>query len=208
MQVELTQVRWLGGGSGAGKTTVARLLAQRCRLRLYDTDAAIRRHGADPNSETPLLMDFVAGDMDERWLRRDAQKMLQTFPWFAGERFERIVEDLAALPAQMMTLAEGFRILPRLVAPLLQEPWQALWLLPTPEMRRRAFAQRPASMQFWRRTSDPNAALERLLERDALFTEQLAAEAAALNFPTIRVDGSAAADEVATAAAESLRLPV
>lgn len=204
----LTHVRWLGGGSGAGKTAVVRLLSQRCGVRLYDTDAAIRRHGSDHDKDAPLLTDFAASTMDERWLHRDARTMLQTFPWFAGERFDRIVDDLVSLPAHAMTLAEGFRLLPRLVAPLLQEPWQALWLLPTPEMRQRAFAQRPASMQFWRRTSDPETALERLLERDALFTEQLAAETAALGLPTITVDGSADADEVAIAVAESLRLHV
>ncbi|WP_133884358.1 shikimate kinase [Glycomyces sp. NRRL B-16210] len=37
---DVSHVRWIGGGTGAGKSTVARLLAERYRLRIYDGDAA------------------------------------------------------------------------------------------------------------------------------------------------------------------------
>jgi uridine kinase len=38
LRTRLRHVRWIGGGSGAGKTTVARLLAEQYSLRLYSTD--------------------------------------------------------------------------------------------------------------------------------------------------------------------------
>ncbi len=66
---------------------------------------------------------------------------------------------------------EGFRLLPRLVAPLIDDPRRAVWLVGTPTMRRAVFAERASQQQFWRRTSDPAAGLEHLLERDALFAE-------------------------------------
>jgi dephospho-CoA kinase len=40
----LDHVRWLGGGTSAGKTTAARRLAQRYGLTAYSADAAIRVH--------------------------------------------------------------------------------------------------------------------------------------------------------------------
>jgi dephospho-CoA kinase len=40
----LDHVRRVGGGSGAGKTTVTRLLAERFDVRVYSTDALIRVH--------------------------------------------------------------------------------------------------------------------------------------------------------------------
>jgi adenylate kinase family enzyme len=60
---------WIGAGSGAGKSTIARRLADRHGLRLYSTDDAMADHGRriDP-SDAPFLREFAAMDMDERWL--------------------------------------------------------------------------------------------------------------------------------------------
>jgi hypothetical protein len=68
--------------------------------------------------------------------------MLETFHWFRGEGFGLIVEDLLRLGRDPGVIAEGFRLLPRLVKPLLAVPGHAAWLLPTPEFRRAAFGRR------------------------------------------------------------------
>jgi 2-phosphoglycerate kinase len=139
----LRHVRWIGGGSGAGKSTVARQLAADHGLRLYRTDDTIAEHVRRSRStDTPLLDAFLAMDMDERWANRSPEVMLKTFPWFAGEGFDLIMEDLLALAENPLVLAEGFRLLPRLVAPLLSRPNQAVWLVPTPAFRRAAFDSR------------------------------------------------------------------
>ncbi|MEV0800208.1 hypothetical protein AB0I34_21120 [Kribbella sp. NPDC050281] len=43
---DLSHVFWLGGGSGGGKSTVARHLVERFGVRLYDTDRAMADHTA------------------------------------------------------------------------------------------------------------------------------------------------------------------
>ena len=202
----LGHVRWLGGASGAGKTAIASRLSAMFGLRRYSTDAAIARHAAQPGPDAPLLSAFREMSMDERWLRRDAQTMLETFPWFAGERFERIVGDLRTAAPSPVTLAEGFRLLPRLIQPLLDEPWHALWLIATPEFRRRTFDRRTETRQFWLRTSTPAAALERLLERDALFADHVAREARERGLEVLVVDGERPEAALAAQVADWFRL--
>jgi hypothetical protein len=96
--------------------------------------------------------------------------------------------------------------LPELVAPLLDESWRAVWLLPTPEFRRAAFDGRGGLWQIAGRTSDPERALRNLLERDRMFTERLDATATGLRLPVIRVDPAMTEDDLAALVAASFRL--
>ena len=159
------------------------------RLRVYDTDAAIDRHVARSTpAAQPLMHAFRAMSMDERWVNRAPDVMFGTFHGFAGEGFEFIVDDLLALPAGEAVLVDGFRVLPRLVKPLLSGPRQAVWLLPSPAFREAAFESRGSTWSIAGRTSDPNRALGNLLRRDALFTDSVAAEARTLGLATLTVD--------------------
>ncbi|GAA0311004.1 hypothetical protein GCM10009528_30560 [Kineococcus aurantiacus] len=171
----LAHVRWLGGGSGAGKSAVARELARRFGVAVYATDDVLADHAARSGArEAPLLHAFLAQSPDERWVLRSPQEMLATFPWFAGEAFGLVVEDLLASPGDRVVVVEGFRLLPGLVRPLLADPDHAVWLLPVPAFRRRVFRERGPG--FTARTSDPDRATANLLVRDAAFTDRLRTE--------------------------------
>jgi hypothetical protein len=202
----LRHVRFIGGGSGTGKSTVAHRLAAEYGLRLHAVEplsAYVERTTPD---DAPLLHAFLAMDMDERWLNRTPDVMRDTFHGFQGEGFWLLVEDLLALPTSPPVLVEGFTLLPRLVAPLLTHPHQAVWLTATPEFRRAAFESRGSTYDIARQTSDPERALENLLERDRLFTEDVAQEAAALCLPVIRVDVGMTINRVAERVSEALGL--
>lgn len=118
-----------------------------------------------------------------------------------------LIEDLLALPTSQPILVEGFTLLPRLVAPLVSHPHQAVWLIATPEFRRAAFESRGSTYDIPRKTSDPERALENLLERDRLFTEDVAREAAALRLPVIDVDIGVSINGLAARVSEALDLP-
>ena len=194
---ELRHVRWIGGGSGAGKSTVARRLAAEHGLHLYGTDEVMAEHARRcPPARCPRLHAFAAMSLDERWVLRSPREMLETFHFFHGEAFELVVEDLLALPRGRGVLVEGFRVLPHLVAPLLAGPSQAVWLLPSPRFRRAAFEARGDLWRIAGRTGDPPRALANLLHRDRLFTEHLAAETARLGLPTITVEAPTTEDEL------------
>ncbi len=202
----LQHVRWIGGGSGAGKSTVARQLAADHGLRLYHTEPFSKLVDRADSGATPLLRGFMAMDMDERWVNRPPEVMLETFHGFQGEGFDLVVDDLLALPPDPPVLAEGFSLLPRLVAPLLSRPRQAVWLLPTPEFRRAAFESRGSTWTIPNKTSDPQRALANLLARDQLFTEQLRAQARAAQLQTVDVDGSVGVAESVARVGEALGL--
>jgi hypothetical protein len=200
-------VYWIGGGSGAGKSTVARRLAAENGLQMYDTDAVMGKHAARLTAEeAPMLARFTAMDMDERWALRTPQDMLDTFHWFRGEGFALIVEDLVRLPAHPPVVAEGFRLLPHLVAPHLDARSRAVWLLPTSEFRRAAIESRGSLCEISGRTSDPQRALRNLLDRDRMFTERLSAETARLGLPVIRVETGMTEDVLTARVAELLEL--
>lgn len=206
----LRHVLWLGGGSGAGKSTAARRLAAQHGLRLYGTDDVMADHGrrSAPNSN-PFMTAFLAMDMDERWVRRSPGVMLETFHWFRGEGFGLIIEDLLALPKDLPVIAEGFRLLPHLVRPLLAAPRQAVWLLPTPDFRSAAFESRRPSGAPWAlidQTSEPDRALSNLLERDRMFTDRLREEAHRLDLPVIDVGTDMTEDELAERVTDRLGL--
>jgi 2-phosphoglycerate kinase len=195
----LQHVYWIGGGSAAGKSTIARRIAAQNGLRVYSTDDVMAEHASRSTPEDcPLLHRFMAMDMDERWVNRPPNTLLETFHWFQGEGFNKIIEDLLCLSRERGVIVEGFRLLPRLVKPLLAVPGYAVWLLPTPAFRQAVVDSRGGSTWgFLAKTSDPERALRNLLERDRMFTNILREETARLEVPAIEVDGTMTEDDLA-----------
>lgn len=204
LRERLRHVYWLGGGSAAGKSTVARRVAARHGLRVYATDDVMPEHARRSTREdSPLLHRFMAMGMDERWMNRTPKTMFETFHWFRGEGFNFIIEDLLRLPREPGVIVEGFRLLPRLVEPLLSSPARAVWLLPSPAFRQAVVESRGgAAWGFLAKTTDPERALRNLLERDRMFTGALREETARLGLPAVEVDGAMTEDDLAARVTE------
>ena len=188
----LRHVYWIGGGSGSGKSTIARRLADKYGMQVYDTDAVMPDHARRmPAEDAPYLARCAAMDMDERWVNRTPAEMLDTFHWFHGEGFSRIIEDLLQLPTGQPVIAEGFRLLPDLVQPLLADPRHAVWLLPAPQFRQDVLDARGGTgWAFIAKTSDPERALDNLLQRDVMFTDRLAEQIGQLGLTALPVDAT------------------
>ena len=150
------------------------------------------------SDDAPLLHQFMAMDMDERWVNRSPATMLETFHWFRGECFDSIVDDLLRFPREPGVIVEGFRLLPHLVKPLLGVPAHAVWLLPTPVFRQTALSRRGgAALGFLAKTTYPVRALRNLLDRDRLFTDILREETGRLDLPAIEIDVTLPEEDVA-----------
>ncbi len=144
--------------------------------------------------------------MDDRWLNRSPETMLDTFHFFRGECFDRIVEDLLETPLGHRVIVEGFRLLPDLVKPLLHTIDQGVWLLPTPDFRLTAFRNRKTLWNIAGKTSNPERALQSLLVRDALFTDRLRRETAKAGLPVIEVNATLTEDALVDQVAEQFDL--
>ena len=208
LQEQLRHVYWIGGGSGAGKSTIARRIAAEHGLQYYATDNVMPHHAKRSTSEScPFLHEFMAMDMDERWVNRSPNVMLETFHWFRGEGFSMIIEDLLCLPKELGVIVDGFRLLPHLLRPLLAVHRHAVWLLPTPEFRQAVFNSRGGHQWgFIARTSDPERALRNVLERDAMFTHRLYEEAKRLDMNIIPVDSTITVDDLTSQVTEAFGL--
>src|SRR5690348_2068348 len=104
----LEHVYWIGGGSGAGKSTIAGHLAARRGLHLYDSDSKMSEHARRSSPERcPLLYEFMAMDMDERWVNRAARGILHSFPLFHRQAVDCIGHRLGPLPKEPATIVEG-----------------------------------------------------------------------------------------------------
>lgn len=196
-QDPLHNVFWIGGGSGAGKSTIAKLIAQKYGYELYSCDEAMAEHGRRLNQKTaPLLEKFKHMSMDERWLNRSPEEMLKTFHWFCGEGFECIIEDMQKRTSTTKIIVEGFRIRPDLLLPYLTHKNQAIWLIPTPDFRKHALKSRNTLWDIPHKTSNPQKALENILRRDALFTDSIYKSAKDKNLKTILIDGKKSKDDL------------
>jgi hypothetical protein len=205
LREQLRHVYWIGGGSGAGKSTTARRLADQYGWRLYATDDVMSDHARRTTTEeAPFLHQFMAMDMDERWVNRSPETMLETFHWFRGEGFGLIIEDLLRLPPEPCVIVEGFRLLPRLVKPLLAVSSHAVWLLPTPEFRQAAIRSRatPGEGFIWK-TSDPERANRNIAERDHAFVNRLSEETERLELRAIEADTTMTEDDLAKQVTEA-----
>src|SRR5262245_18173495 len=121
--------------------------------------------------------------------------------------FSMMIEDILRRPMKPGVIAEGFRLAPHLVKPLLAVPSHAIWLLPTPEFRQAVIDSRGGpEWGFLGKTSDPVRALRNLLERDAMFTHRLYEEAKRLELNIIEVDTRMTADDLARRVAETFGL--
>ena len=171
---------WIGGASGSGKTTVAWRLARRHGLRLYSADTRTWDHrdrALRAGSEAAHRWDSLT--VDERWNAPAEELMAMSLH---HERGPMVVEDLLALPASPLVVAEGTTLPPPAVTDGIVERSRVVWLLPSPEffdaqVARRGLAPGPATLY---------RALAAEIERDAV----------AHGVPVLRVDGSAGVAEL------------
>ena len=198
--MDWSSVVWIGGGCGAGKSTVARALAYRLDLRLYPVDAYTYAHLARANPvDQPWMSRVAEMDYTELHVKPDVDTRVEHFRRYAVEQFGLVLADLAASGNGPTIVVEGPSLFPELVAPLMPTPGHGLWLLPTPAFTRSSLTRRaePAPME---ESEELRRARERRYERDARLTSQIADAADDAGLLTIVVDGrltvEASVDEV------------
>lgn len=129
--------------------------------------------------------------MEDTWVRSDADELFERSIAAWAEGFELVVEDLRALPRSRPILAEGPGAFPWCVAPLLSSTRQAMWLVPTPELRDAVALRRYGSaMGQFPGASDPERAARNLRERDLRLGQRIGEKCAELGLTCVEMNGS------------------
>lgn len=197
----LAHIRWIVGGTCAGKSSIARVLAACYGVAVYNGDRA--EHGwldrANPRDHPHWYPESVSS-RGETWLRNSGRQLFQSMASLHGETTAFVIEDLLALSPDRTVLVDYFGLLPTEVAPLLLRPEQAAVLVPTPEFRRRRLGDRysdPLRAKANWGAADPAAVLPKRLERDALWDAEVTRRAVECDLPITSVDGSRPVEELA-----------
>jgi hypothetical protein len=156
----LHQALWIGGAPWTGKSTVARLLAERHGLTTYHHDHRTR---------DALPDDVPAGDQ--------LTAVLAEF----RRRFDCALDELRALTSPRPIVAEGRGLRPELVAPLVDSPRRMVVLVPTELFRQHQLRHRP---------DEPTIPRQRTrLTRDRMLAAQAVRSARELGIRVLEIDG-------------------
>lgn len=146
----LPHVLWIGGGPGAGKTTVATRLARRYGLRWYGADTRTWQHRDRAlRAGNAWARRWEAMTPRRRWEESTPEEMLRMS--LHAERGPMVVDDLDDLPDSPLVIAEGTALPAGALSAGIAARSRAVWLLPTPGFQRatlaaRALAPGPAAL--------------------------------------------------------------
>lgn len=199
----LSHVLWIGGSPCSGKSTIGHTIAQIYVFLDYHLDAWSRNHFArrvaagDAEAATFLKM-----NLDQRWIERSAEALVQEVITSWSKDFHLVIEDLLALPKETFIVAEG-NFFPECVAPYLSSPHQAIWLVPTDSFceqgrcqRWDAQAQRQRRHGVYNESSDPEKRRRNIIARDCQLARYVKQQATELHLPVYEVDGSRSREEM------------
>ncbi|MFN8486833.1 MAG: hypothetical protein U0350_04520 [Caldilineaceae bacterium] len=197
LKAALAHVLWIGGGTDAGKTTVAEAIVERYQLQFYHFDRHEHSH---------IERRIVAGDYvgrknlfemtpDELWIDQLPEEMARGTIQGWSRRVDFVVDDLLAMPKQPLIVAEGPGFFPEVIQPLLSSPQQAIWLVPEPQFKRKIAIQR-GKPSVRHETRDPALATENIIARDLLMAQHVRTEATRLGLTLIEVDGAQSIEQL------------
>jgi hypothetical protein len=188
---------WIGGATDAGKTTQARRLALVHTLALYECDRTDAAHHQRLAEQSPEFRDFLDATLDQRWVETTPQALLARSLRSFDARFPLVLAELSQLARRgRPVLAEGFCLTPDLLAPHLDDPRRAVWLVPSEAFKRSSWDRR-GKPSWKRKVTDPERGARNLFERDLLLGEEIARQAAAYGFEVMTIDGALSEDDVA-----------
>jgi 2-phosphoglycerate kinase len=193
---KLSHVFWIGGATDSGKSTVARIIAERRQFLVCHYDERDRAHHEQLARTSSYYRDYIEASLDERWVFIEPKALLQRTLLSFRDRFSLMIEDLLAYPNEQTIIAEGFGLLPELLAPVLSSPSQAVWLVPTQEFKQASMIRR-GKPSFGLRVSDPATARSNLLARDKLLANYFREQVPGYGYIFYEVDGSIPPDELA-----------
>ncbi|OXM69918.1 hypothetical protein [Amycolatopsis vastitatis] len=158
----LRKALWIGGAPWTGKSTVARLLADRHGLAAYHHDDRTRPE-TTPADDIPAVEQLTVALAEFR------------------QRFQYALDDLRVWESPRPIVAEGWALRPELVAPLVDSPRRMVVLVPTELFRQHQLRHRPDEPAIPRQRTR--------LTRDRMLAAQAVRSARERGIRVIEIDG-------------------
>lgn len=194
-QRDLPQVFWIGGAPDSGKSTTAKIIAERRRCPIYHYDRRDQAHLERLALTEPYYRDFLDASLDERWVFITPEELFHRWLQTSIDRFPLVIDDLLATPGDNAIIAEGFGLLPQQLAPLLAQPFHAIWLVPTEAFKQASMINR-GKPSFSAQVSNAEKAKQNILQRDRLIANYIRNEAKNCNLTLFEVGDSSSINEV------------
>jgi hypothetical protein len=171
---------WVGGGQGAGKTTLSWHLSRANDLPLHPVDLWTYDHQAR----------LPAGDSLDEQLTRGPEAAADAFESASRLRLELVLDDILARDlGKVPAIVEGPQLMPGFAGQL--SPGCGAWLVPDPARTRLVREERLARNEpLAGRPAAGRSRAHRILERDALIAGRIRASAALAGWPVIEVPPS------------------
>jgi hypothetical protein len=180
---------WIGGGQGAGKTTLSWHLSRASDLPLHRVDLWTYDHQAR----------MPADDSLDRQLARGPEAAADAFESHSRLRLALVLDDIAERGlGKVPAIVEGPQLMPGLAAQL--PPGCGVWLLPDPERIRMVREERLTGEETL--AGRPAASRSRatlVLQRDTILTSRIRESAVLVGRPVIEVPPSPDWPEIAAA---------
>jgi adenylate kinase family enzyme len=200
---ELSHVMWIAGSPCSGKSTISHTITRIYVFLDYHVDALARNHMArriaTGDAEATAFMKM---NMDQRWIERSVETLVQETIESWTRDFRLVIEDLLAMPKECLIVAEG-NFFPVCIAPYLSRPHQAIWLTATDAFCERARRQKRAALierqkrhGVYNEGSDAEKHLRNIIDRDCQLARYVKQQAEELHLPHYEVDGSRSLEEM------------
>ena len=188
-------VMFIGGSSCAGKTTAARMLANKYDLLYYSVDddlGSLAAYGIQKGY--PICCRHSRMSMEAFFSRPPAQQCRELLAFYK-ELHHRIMQTVAGLPDGRPVLAEGVAFLPSLMKEDGIPPEQYLCVAADPDFQVRHYRERSWTALFLEGCADREKAFSSWMEREALFTGTAAGQAKlwGCGLISVKTDADAAA---------------
>ncbi len=199
----LSHVLWIAGSPCSGKSTISHTITSIYVFLDYHVDALARNHFARRITAGDAgAAAFLKMNMDQRWIQRSVETLVQETLESWTRDFHLVIEDLLALPKENIIVAEG-NFFPACVAPYLSSPHQALWLVPTDafceqarRQKRAALIKRQKRHGVYNEGSDSEKRLRNIIDRDCQLAHHVRQQAEERQLPIYEVDGSRSLEEM------------
>ena len=196
-ELDLDRMYWIGGSPCAGKSTVARLLADAHDLVAVECDRdSEARLTAMAAAELPAHTELTGLGTCQR-LARPPQWQADLEVAFYREQFDFLRGELAGLATSRPVVVEGADLLPELLVALGVLPQRSVWVVPTPEFQLRYYSTRAWVRPYLAGCPEPERAFTNWMRRDMIFAEYVTRTARQHGGTVLVVDGSAPVEATA-----------